>query len=98
MEPVTYRKADLAKFLADITAARSIAETDAAKCRDEGTSVLGAGVAVRYLPPGCRKSVRKILVDAPFQGNVGSKKACARALEFLRDAGVDAFWHDGEMD
>lgn len=71
---------------------------DAKRERDQGTCVLGAGVALYVIPPRGRVPRLLVVVDAPFQGNVGSHKACARALEILRAAGLDAFWYDGRMD
>lgn len=65
---------------------------------DEGTCVLGAGIAVWYKAPRKRTVTRKILVRAPFQGNVGSYHACARALAYLKEQGFDCFWYDGVMD
>lgn len=92
------KEADLARFAQTIAEANAMATADAAVGRDTGTCVLGAGVAVYVVPKGCRVDRRRILIDAPFQGNVGSRIACTRALEHLRSAGLDVFWHDGRMD
>ena len=81
-----------------IDQAATIAAEDAKKFRDEGTCVLGAGICVMHKPPRKRNAVRERLVYAPFQGNVGSNRACERALAFLIESGVDAFWYDGVMD
>lgn len=99
-DPVVYRDADLAQLASLFDHARALAAEDAARGGDEGTSVLGAGIAVRYRAPRRRVGTyaRKIVVSAPFQGNVGSSRACQRALEYLRTSGIDAFWHDGRMD
>jgi hypothetical protein len=94
----TYKDKDLASYANTIIGAQAAAVVDAASGRDQGTCVLGAGVAVWYVPPRCRNPVRKILIRAPFQGNVGSYRACERALKLLQSAGVDAFWYDGVID
>lgn len=78
--------------------ARIAAGEDAKGCRDEGSCVLGAGVAIDVVPKGCRIPRRVIVVGAPFQGNVGSEKACVRAVEILRTSGLDAYWYDGILD
>jgi len=78
--------------------ARCMVQEDAKKCRDEGTCVLGAGIAVYAIPDGCRNPRKVLLTDAPFQGNVGSYKASKRALEWLKSQGVEAYWYDGVMD
>jgi hypothetical protein len=79
-------------------AARRMIEQDRGLFRDEGTCVLGAGIAVYAVPPRCRKPKLTLLIDAPFQGNVGSAKASERALKWLQGQGVEAFWYDGTMD
>jgi hypothetical protein len=92
------------KGLSDvISTARDMARQDALLFRDEGSAVLGAGIALQVVEKRCRKSTARILVHAPFQGNVGSRKACQRALDFLRtralrDRGIPAYWYDGIMD
>jgi hypothetical protein len=98
--PVVYRDVDLTLLMPLFDHARALVAEDAAKGRDEGTSVLGAGIAVRYRAPRKRAGsyVRKIVVAAPFQGNVGSSRASQRALEYLRTSGVDVYWDDGRMD
>lgn len=83
---------------AHIMIAVRMVEEDRKRFRDEGTCVLGAGVAVWFKAPRKRYESIKILVAAPFQGNVGSHKACERAIAYLRENGIDAFWYDGNMD
>jgi len=93
------RSADLYRWQVAIAAADLLSREDAARGRDEGTCVLGAGVAIWTLPPRARNPKRAILVHAPFQGNVGSQKACRRALAVIREAGLEgAVWYDGVMD
>jgi hypothetical protein len=87
-----------AKLLPVFEAARAVRDEDVPRFRDEGTCVLGAGIAIYYRAPRQRKPSIRVIVDAPFQGNVGSARACERALKLLRNSGVDAFWHDGRMD
>jgi hypothetical protein len=92
------RERELYHFDLAISDARKVAEHDAKIGRDEGTCVLGAGVAVDVLPRGCRRPQRRIVISAPFQGNIGSLNACRRALALLIIAGLDAYWYDGVMD
>ena len=73
-------------------------DEDRLKFRDEGTCVLGAGIAVWVKERYARNSSVRILIRAPFQGNVGSAKSCDRALAYLKEQGIAAFWHDGVMD
>ena len=93
-----YREADLAKYADVIAQAKALVAEDVKIGRDEGTCVLGAGIAIHVIPKRARYPRTRILIDAPFQGNVGSRKACERGLALLRAAGLDAFWHDGRMD
>lgn len=99
-EHTVYRDDDLAQLTSLFEHARALVAEDAANGHDEGTSVLGAGIAIRYRAPRIRvgKYTRKIIVAAPFQGNVGSSRASKRALEYLRTCKIDAFWWDGRMD
>lgn len=60
--------------------------------------MLGAGIVIDYQAPKAKRTERKLLVAAPFQGNVGSRRACDRALLFLQRQGIDARWYDGVMD
>jgi hypothetical protein len=97
---IVYTETDIesAKLLPIFEAARAARDEDIPRFRDEGTCVLGAGIAIYYRAPRQRKPSIHVIVDAPFQGNVGSARACERALKLLRDGGIDAFWHDGRMD
>ena len=79
-------------------AAQFMVDEDARVCRDDGTCVLGAGIAVYAIPNGCRNPQQCFLTVAPFQGNVGSYNASKRALEWLKSQGVEAYWYDGRMD
>src|SRR3990172_8276190 len=92
------READLGRWAETSEYVKAAVAEDAAIGRDEGTCVLGAGIAVRVIRKRARYPRTRILIDAPFQGNVGSRKACERGLALLRAAGLDAFWHDGRMD
>ncbi len=78
--------------------AKLMVAEDAKKGRDEGTCVLGAGITVNYVAKGARTPGSYFVTHAPFQGNVGSYRASQRALEFLKEKGVDARWDDGRMD
>jgi hypothetical protein len=86
---------DLQKYF---TEAQMMVDMDAKRFHDEGTCVLGAGIAVYAVPKGCRHEKKIIIVPASFQGNVGSWKAAQRAIAWLKSQGVAAFWCDGMMD
>ena len=70
---------------------RTIANTSA---RDEGTCVLGAGVAV------FGKGGNIILARAPYQGNVGSYNYLLPVLKEMqkRHPQYEIYWYDGVMD
>jgi hypothetical protein len=99
-EEKTYRDADLAALAPVLVKAEEIMRWDVAskKFRDDGTCVLGAGVAIDVLPPRARNPRRQVVVHAPYQGNVGSYNACQRAAAYLRMMGVACYWYDGVMD
>ena len=94
----TYRAACM--MASALQTAQNMASIDAGKIKkDEGTCVLGAGIAVRYLGKGRREAVdRIVVVSGKFQGNLSQYAACKRALEWLVENGIDAFWCDGRMD
>ena len=95
-----YTEADIARaqLLPLFEAACALRDEEVPKHCDDGTCVIGAGIAIRYRAPRCRKPTIRVIVAATFQGNVGSARACDRALRHLRHWGVDAFWYDGRMD
>jgi hypothetical protein len=92
------READLWRWDHVVFDAKRAVREDVASGKDEGTSVLGAGVAVWILKPRARNPVRRILIEAPFQGNVGSFRASQRAIQLLKTAGLAVHWYDGVMD
>jgi hypothetical protein len=95
----TYRRADLDAISHLISEAQQMAIRDADNVEDKGTCVLGAGIAVNYRGPRKRYDRTKVIVSSGrHQGNCAQHASCARALQFLRDNGVDAWWHDGAMD
>lgn len=95
-----YREQELQTLfgLPAFTAALAAAEVDTAAGKDAGSCVLGAGVCIDVIPQYGRNARRFTLLSAPFQGNVGSATALARAALILKDAGIDCYWHDGVMD
>ena len=103
METKQYpRESDLQGLAAQ---AQTMVQEDAKRFRDEGTCVLGAGIAVQAIPngsgeaaQGCHKPRQILLTEAPFQGNLGSQRASDRALAWLKEQGIDAYWYDGRMD
>lgn len=78
-----------AKVLRDITA------------KDHGTCVLGAGIQISFMENGRKKyPTTKVIIPAPFQGNVGSYQALKPCLEYIQRnyPQLHAVWHDGRMD
>ena len=55
---------------------------------DYGTCVLGAGIMIDG-----QLEIRQVT-----QGNMSAYDAAKPAIEFLRNHGFDAKWHDGRMD
>ncbi len=99
-EDKDYREAELTELAPVFAKAEEIMRWEVAskKYHDEGTSVLGAGVAIEVLAPRARNAKRRVVVHAPYQGNVGSHKACQRAAAYLRMMDVVCYWYDGVMD
>jgi hypothetical protein len=97
-DPDAIRENVLYRWESFVVNAVGMVSEDAANTKDSGTCVLGAGIAVNVLPARCRVPRRRILVPAPFQGNVASYEASKRAILALRAAGLDAYWYDGTMD
>jgi hypothetical protein len=64
--------------------------------KDEGSCVIGAGIVLR--DPLTGEHAR--IVDAPFQGNIGSHRALAPVLAYLRKQhpAFDLAWYDGVID
>lgn len=64
--------------------------------KDAGTCVTGAGIVLR--DPLTGEHAR--IVDAPFQGNIGSHQALAPVLAYLRKRypAFDLAWYDGVID
>jgi hypothetical protein len=92
------REAELFRYVMAIDIANRQVAEDAKRGRDEGTCVLGAGVAIYVIPKGARNPRMRLLTQAPFQGNVGSFRASQRALAMIQDNLEGAFWYDGVMD
>lgn len=94
------RESALGRFRPFLARASSMVYIDTKQGRDDGTCVLGAGIAADLIPPRARNPKRRILIPAPFQGNVGSYRACLRALMYLRTVApsLGAYWYDGIMD
>jgi len=85
-------------FTQTINQARELVREELHQFHDEGTCVLGAGVCAWFVHPRCRTPQRRILVHAPFQGNVGSYRATRTAQAFLEGKGIECAWSDGRMD
>lgn len=101
-----YKLADLAALAPVIEEARVmwLARTTKhiAERGDEGTCVLGAGIAVHHLPPRCRKPLTRIVISAdefPAQGASTWESSVREVLAFLASKGVEDAWYSpGRMD
>ncbi len=68
---------------------------------DEGSCVLGAGISVPYLAPGCRNPRDRMLIDAPGgQGSLTWEDSVSEIVKFLQTQGglPGAFYSCGRMD
>ena len=72
------------------------------KIGDVGSCIIGDGVAISYLGPRKRKPVTKIIISsnavACAQGSAHYEKHKDKALQVLKDNGVDCFYSWGRMD
>ncbi len=66
----------------------------------EGSSVIGAGFTVWYLPPRARKPRRKIILYSPsgFQGSLVWEASKDEIAQVLKDAGIEVNYEWGSMD
>ena len=64
--------------------------------RDEGAGVTGAGVAVLYLPPRCRKPVDHVIIEPPGQGD--GSGSVRTPINYLSRHGVPCFFECGRRD
>ena len=67
---------------------------------DQGSCVLGAGISVPYLAPGCRTPRERMLIDAPGgQGSLVWEDSVQEFVAYLRGHGLPgAFYQCGRMD
>lgn len=69
---------------------------------DRGSCVVGAGIAVYYVPKGCRKLGAKIIIAAhnvaKAQGSVTWEDGMEAVIEFLKENNINAFYEPGWMD
>lgn len=69
---------------------------------DQGTSVLGAGISVYYLPPRCRNYQIKMIIPAikatKCQGDSVWESSKHEILTFLKSNGIKAYYEAGNMD
>ncbi len=98
--------AELAAAASTIAAARDLWT---ARCNeyhekngDQGTCVLGAGIAVDYRAPRCRRSQQLIIIPAHSvtgaQGASVWEASVKEVLGFLKERGIDARYAAGNMD
>jgi len=60
-----------------------------------GSCVLGAGIAVLYLPPRCRKPVERVVIPSPWQVDVS--RTVSMVLKYLALHGIPAFHEPGRV-
>lgn len=68
---------------------------------DRGSCVLGAGIAVNYIPRRCRTPRNHIIIPVPHtagQGSLTWECAVEEVLRFLDERGIEAFYEPGHMD
>lgn len=101
-----YRPEDLAKLQNVIWNARdkwrALCEKNLKNFGDTGTIVMGAGIAISYIPPRCRYARSHIIIHANevsrCQGALNWETNISSILDFLRANGVDAYYEPGRMD
>lgn len=69
---------------------------------DRGSCVLSDGIYVFFLPPRCRKPVRKMIISCNHigktQGSINREQTKDIALNYLTLNKVDAYYSYGRMD
>lgn len=69
---------------------------------DVGSCVLGAGIAVWYLPPRCRKPRKKVIINphviVPYQGSVTWEVSANIIVDYLKKNGIECWFEYGRMD
>jgi hypothetical protein len=68
---------------------------------DRGSCVWGAGIAIYYKPPMAIDPEMRFLLKVPALANQGSltwEESVNDAIGLLKEAGLDAFYHAGQMD
>lgn len=100
-----YRNADLKENATYIAQAAELWSKRCAEymCRrgDRGSCVLGAGIAVNYRPPRCRKSIRQTIIGVPYtagQGSLTWEDSVEEIINFLAIRGIESFYEPGHMD
>jgi len=72
-----------------------------AKHGDVGTCVAGAGIAINYRAPRCRRYERKVILHPPHTSGQGAstwEHSVDTIVSWLKDHGIDCFYHCGYMD
>lgn len=106
-EEIVYTPAELAEFDGVIDAVRDVWRSQirdyVKKHGDMGTCVLGAGIAVYWVPKGKRKIVHKMVISADdvtcAQGSITWEHSVRAMIELLAEGGLEgAFYEPGNMD
>lgn len=106
MERKIYKAKELEKFTIIVAQGKrrwaELCEREYQSNGDQGTCVLGAGIAVYCIPPRCRKPIEKILIHAHdvsrAQGSVTWEKSVYGIIDELRAKGLDCYYAQGRMD
>lgn len=100
---MAYKKKDLEKFQKVIQIAQDLwkAKTVAyvKEHGDKGSAVIGDGIFVDYIPPGCRKPrPLKIVSPAGAQGCGNYEQFKDEIIKYLKDSGLNCYYLYGTMD
>lgn len=102
--PKVYTEKDFtAQFVQHVSAAAvrwtTATERYLAEHGDQGTCVIGAGIAIRFKGPRKRTDEDLIIIASPGrQGSLAWEDSVNQVLEFLRQGGIEAHYCSGRMD
>lgn len=95
-----YQKADLEKLTNFFKYAEDLWYDDWVKqgSKDEGTCCGGKGIEVEYLAPRKRYPTTINIVRCNWvQGNLSAQRSVKRALDYLKECGIECTYNDGWM-
>jgi len=81
---------------------QSICRKNFEKYGDEGSCVLGSGIAVYAMPLKGKTEKKIMLIDSNIasccQGSLNWERGIEEVLELFKKNGIDAFYESGHMD